>query len=456
MFEGAYSDDASEENVPMGYSSASTLAPVFQGGSSEDAAGIGVMLSSPHSDNHTDDLDVGSGYQTLDGGLVVPLNALGSESSVARSSAEVGRVFQLVPRGFPKIGGKATPYTTTVFGMGAIALLTETERKYAALVTNAALANGKDNAFLDHESGHYYEHIFAKRLKTDNAHRATSWTQAASEANTSQSCDKNSASRYRARFLETAEALMASSRLLAASYAAKVLNLITGAGRNYRGTMLSFALQGDEATKEMRVPDESEPSADLPSILGDQNAESHIMESNEAPSIVVAAKVQYSELRVSFLLEHIETGEFVHSSIDLPCPLQHLDRTTSNNLTAAQEDLISLPGFTNELMVAFKHIGVLPTQDKSGGNEKQVNCASVVDRKLIHGDKPRFRVANVCGIHGWARCMTSQFYMFNTWVSGAIAYAITQRGPNKLPELRRIIGDRLVQICVICRNPPCR
>ena len=132
MFEGAYSDDASEGNVPMGYSSASTLAPVFQGGSSEDAAGIGVMLSSPHSDNHTDDLDVGSGYQTLDGGLVVPLSALGSESSVARSSAEVGRVFQLVPRGFPKIGGKATPYTTTVFAMGAIALLTETERKYAA------------------------------------------------------------------------------------------------------------------------------------------------------------------------------------------------------------------------------------------------------------------------------------------------------------------------------------
>ena len=449
MFEGAYSDDTSEEDLQMGYTSASSGAPVFHGVCSDDAAGIGAMLVSADPDNDNDDLDVPSGYRRHDVGRELSTNAASSESIVAHACSEVGRLSQLVPWGFPKVKEDATPYTTTVFGMGAIVLLPESEHKYASVLTNVALANGKVDSFPDHEVGEHYTHIFSKRLKTDSAHRATPWGNAAAEANASQIADKNSGSRYRGRFLETAEAVMASSRLLGASYAAKLLNMITGPGQKWRGLMLTFQLQGDEATKEMRIPDETEPSdPSLHAITDNPDAEHEDNKRKAPPSIVVTAKVQYSELRVSCLIERIESGHLVHTSLEFPCTLQHFDRTTSHNLTPAQEDLIKVPGFsTNEFMAAFKHVGVLPTQDKSGGNEKQVNCAGIVDRKPIHGNKRRFRVAMCCGVHGWARCMTSQFHIFDHWVTGAIAYAITQRGANKLPELRRIVGDRLVVMC---------
>jgi hypothetical protein len=113
---------------------------------------------------------------------------------------------------------------------------------------------------------------------------------------------------------------------------------------------------------------------------------------------------------------------------------------------------LSLPNFTPELFSNFDHVGILPTQDKSGGNELQVKAAGVLDRKPIYGGKERLRVPIACDIHGFARCMTAQFFLMSNWISGAIAFAITLKGPGKLAELHEIIGRQLAKIAVICRR----
>jgi hypothetical protein len=338
--------------------------------------------------------------------------------------------------------------------LDALALMDSVERRSVSTLTTLALKNGDTSEFSHTECGVQYGHIFSKRLRTDDARRTASWRAADTEARPDMESDRNTSTRYRERFLESAELIYTSSRTLASAYAAKILPLVSGLFAHYKGVMVSFALQGDEAKKPMRVPDESKHCTMLALTDGTVGNEADGTR-KEAASIVVQAKVQYSELRVSFLLQHIRSKAYLYTTFDLPCTLQHYDRVTSNNMTSSQEDLLTLPGYNASFFEHFAHVGVLPTQDASGGNEKQVNCAGVLDRKPTkYGGKCRFRVALICAIHAWARSITSQFHVFRQWVSGAIAFAIVQKEPNKLGALRKIVGERLRSICQIVRTSP--
>ena len=119
-----------------------------------------------------------------------------------------------------------------------------------------------------------------------------------------------------------------------------------------------------------------------------------------------------------------------------------------------KREVFCLPGFSNEHLREFKHVGVNTAKDQSSGNMRTTNCARALmdSRKHLYGGKKRFRLSLPCDIHNWARTMSQQFSLTPWQISGMIAYSICQRNPNQLPVLRKLVGQRLRKICRVVRT----
>ena len=185
---------------------------------------------------------------------------------------------------------------------------------------------------------------------------------------------------------------------------------------------------------------------------GDSSKHEHDL--SNGPSILIKARVQYSELGITIVTRKKGSGEIMSTHFDLPQHLQNFDHTTAEVLVPSQEALVDVPSLDSDFMRHFDHVGWVPTQDKASSNERQVNYAlSVLDQKKdLYGGKMRFRIPSSCDVHGMARVASSTHSFCQGLISGLIAWGIEQREANRLPELRAIIGEHLASIAVIERT----
>jgi hypothetical protein len=325
------------------------------------------------------------------------------------------------------------------------------------MLTGLGSSRDTPESFPDTECGKFYDHAFSRVFASTVPRRPKSWTQSAEESLPNQDVDKNASRRYKMRYLEGTEATYASSRLLATSYVVQQDRLFES--EEEEGLMLLFDSQGDEASRQLRVRDESAMTPEDFLAIQDDDAHDEISSTTkrkaheEIPSILISAKVQYSEFGVTFVTRRRSTGEVMCTHFDLPCPLQAFDRGTGETLVTAQESLLDLTNVSASFMKRFKHVGWAPCQDGCGANERQVNALLLADQKRDeYGGKVRFRIPTLCDVHKWARMMTSTHSFCQSIVSGLIAWAIEERQPNRLRELREITGKRLRAIAVIIRN----
>jgi hypothetical protein len=170
--------------------------------------------------------------------------------------------------------------------------------------------------------------ILKQHLETMNPMRGTSWAQEMRSAGLEDGTDRKV---YQNRYYETAELVYGFSRVFLAGLATRIASCI--AAKRYRGVLLVFFSQADEASSKLRVPYEriSKECEALPAAPGHA-------EYPRAGQVVAVdqinetAKVVQSEVTVGMVLEDTETGkyEYVHTAV--PCILQAVDRSTTETL----------------------------------------------------------------------------------------------------------------------------
>jgi hypothetical protein len=257
------------------------------------------------------------------------------------------------------------------------------------------------------------------------------------------------ARKYKDDYLATASAVLAASQGLCSTFVQKQhRRFIDG---EEEGLMLLFSLQADEATKTMRVENDTQYEQVLQQQQ-DRNNAKPVGKRKHLPSHTIVAKVQYSELAVSSVIRD-KNGKIVVTTWGLPLNLQHFDKCDAENLRASQETIMDLPCFDNHVFSRYKHVGVAACQDASGANEKQVSALLLDDSIAKNfGGKRRFRISTRCCVHAWQRCITLALGYCRTMISGLIALSITQRQAGKLEALRQIIGKQLELMLVIMRT----
>ena len=361
----------------------------------------------------------------------------------------------VVPAGLPT--QDHVPHTgrsLAVFAMEGLVPIADNELDFFKHILLKASQSASDNSFCDSIYGKQLSHIVETRLGKPRASRSATWQNAASASNIAGDATKADARQYSQRYVEQAECLKASSELLAAATASRQL-------QRFRlkldiGLLLLFTSQSDEASKQMRITDETRRiwKLDHKAIEDEHNSASvKDFKNCKQQSILVPCKVQYTELAVTMVVQDTQTKDIHSKHFNLLTHLEHFDRTTAENLNACQETLFCIPGFDQEFMSYIEHVGVAPAQDQAGGNQRQLNEGYRSDKLPVYGGKRRFRLATSCGVHNWARCITASFYQMQALIGQMIAFAINQRLPDKLPQLRKIIGHRLRTMCHIVRTP---
>ena len=343
-----------------------------------------------------------------------------------------------------------TRFSSPIFALDALAVMPASDAEFLEkLLTDAA-----DTALLDEfsstEHGQMLRHIVSQRLCTRAPGRVKTWKDASESACAEIGIDTRLDQRYRQCYIEAAELLKTSSELLGASMAVKQLQVFR-AGRE-KGIVLLFTLQGDEAQTMMRVQDESSVATTALVASQLEGTDTTSRGKRKAARLAVNVKVQYWELKVTMITQCATNQRFRARSFHLPCHLDHFDRCTGENIHASQKRLLDVLGFSGEILDHFKHVGVAACMDQAGGCKRQVSAGNVDDLKLDYGGKRRFRIATPCDVHNFARCITASFFCMQGLIGQMIAFAITERLPNKFEELKEIVGERLWAICEVCRR----
>ena len=244
------------------------------------------------------------------------------------------------------------------------------------------------------------------------------------------------------------ELVYSSSRLYAGSFFTKLYRSINNGFKE--GVLLCFSSQGDEAQKRLRV-NATRSITGHPALV-DRPSGSGPTPKFKGGGDACNAKVLYNELRVSVLLRDTRTKALESITFDLPCGLQNVSRTTAECLVPANRALYEIHGLTPAVEHCFKQVYIPHTQDRAGGNERQIYVARQEELNPPDGIKKRVRLAMACEVHGLVRCMTSQLDLVYNVVSGMIAFSISSQGPFRGEELHNCIAKRALRILRIDRT----
>ena len=170
---------------------------------------------------------------------------------------------------------------------------------------------------------------------------------------------------------------------------------------------------------------------------------------NNPPMTATIAKVQYSEARVTVLTQDVMTKTYVMETIPIPCGLDHFDRGTAEVMYRLRTELYDLVGVSDETLAAFRIRYVVHAQDRCSSNEKQVNASKINDAQRWPS---RTRLALADELHPVASNITKVLNLTSADISGVLALAIAQQGPDRLPALRRIMGERRLAMLRIVRS----
>ena len=138
--------------------------------------------------------------------------------------------------------------------MDSVVGMRTSDAKDDALLAKVATESSEIVTFSNTECGATFEHIFKHCADNDVPRRSFSWKGSASEV-LGKPADKNEATRYKNRYAQTAESEYSSSRSLTGGYIERQKKLFTSGEE--KGLMLLYNSQSDEASKKMRVREES-------------------------------------------------------------------------------------------------------------------------------------------------------------------------------------------------------
>ena len=401
-------------------------------------------------DNRNDDI----GYESC-----FPANGTCDNQRLESGQAVVLSASQLSSGLEPMVCGTRkmpTRNSAIIFSLEALPMMPPTEREYSAALAKLGLNEQKPETFLDSDNGLFFKSVFKESIEHRHPPRAKGWRASANAVAPDDENSINRGSQYKERYLNSAEAMFQSARMLIRSYGARKKEVLEAGDET--GLLLFYDIQGDGASKKMRVTDESSVSAtaELLPICDDATATMPGTTSGNCkrkrPSILIDCKIQYSEVGANYVTRKNSTGEIIHHRFSIPCGLQQFDRNTAEVLSVAQQTLYDV-GLTEQLESNTLHVGVCAAQDKAGSNERQVNNAQNFEsKKKLHGGKEHFRIPTVCEIHGIARCITTQHGFCQWLISGLIAWAIEEKKGDRLPQLRKIVGARLREIARVLRT----
>jgi hypothetical protein len=258
-----------------------------------------------------------------------------------------------------------------------------------------------------------FQYLFDERLCVADARRGGSWIGEAAVGG-----DKNNWLVLKHRHQEVAELLLNATSKYILAYINKLAMEIRSGSKV--GIFVCRAVVLDEATKRLRVWTESQ-QAEFLSILDSEAASDEITLKRKRigpTQLPVNDKVVYAEVDLSFGFYDVRTKMYSIQSFVVPQPLKHWDRSTAENALAVQMDILSIPGLTREFLLLWKRNLVLPTQDRCGANEKQVNQAMIEDR--VDEQVPIDRLPSGCEIHRTATISTKTADLVATFVSGCI------------------------------------
>jgi hypothetical protein len=306
----------------------------------------------------------------------------------------------------------------------------------------------------DAPSGKTYKYLFDVKLNASlPSSRGSTWTAECRAAGLLQ--DDAHASRsineYKSRYVEIAELIFLSTRMMWASYVADVrlkiesgekegiLCLHTGAN-----DAASFKLILASGVAAASIDDDASVAPPPPPPPSSASA--------SAGKTQVTAKVMQSELRNTVLLRDRRTGEYSCLSGTVPCPLYSTDRSTSEISHAMRNLIYTMWGFDNSLYRLFKQVVVNHTQDAPNSNLKQINAARKDNAAAVAAGRKKTNLLPLgCDIHKAASNNTKSWDLTRTDISGCLALAIAETEPGRFEALLDIVGDRCVSKLRIIR-----
>ena len=343
------------------------------------------------------------------------------------------------------IGHGTNAATGVTFALDALPMMGGETRQLSRMILDLARRPEASMPFPSTEHGKAYSHISESRMKRDTVRRNATWVSEAEAAGL-----ENAATYgyqiYRDRYHETGGLIYHVSRLFSAAGLQKVKRDILD--EKCDGILLVRSGQGDEAQKKLRVDEPARPQSETPAIADAQNCDTAIPPQDPA-TVTTMAKICYSELRLSMVLQCRQTKRFICIGWELPCGLQAVDRVTAENMVPAQDAVYDLPGLTNDFRDLFEMDLKSHVQDQAGGNERQVYVARQLEKN--GSGKPTFRLSFPCEVHMIVRVMSYQLELVYSMVSGLIALSITMQGPSRWTYLRHQVGDRLISMLNIDR-----
>jgi len=283
----------------------------------------------------------------------------------------------------------------------------------------AAMGNLASTAY-----GKCVSHFFVARLG-DRPLRGMSW---AAEKDMAGVPDMETQT-FQNRMVETAGAIFVSSRMAFGSLVSKFL----GKPDVYEPVMLMSSICSDEVSITMRTPEAS--SSDVRAVG-----------TKPIPQLL---KVLETLLTMGILIRCLTTTQFIFERLHLPCPLQHLDRCTADNLLAAYLETVNGIGLTTETINRFPIVVGGTCMDLFSGNQKMLN--SLASRDPWPGS---WRIRSQCDVHRFATCQGYMYDLVDGHVSGLLATALGQRGCGKFALLRDSLTEVLTKRFRMVRQPP--
>jgi hypothetical protein len=287
-------------------------------------------------------------------------------------------------------------------------------------------------------------HDLFTRLIDPDPRRGATWRQTAATAGDSSSVAWRSA---RDAHHEVSELIYIGARLYCNAFASKLARAFQTKALIPISCLL--AGQCDDASFKLRVPVSA--SKKRASIADHGASETSLAKKRmNVQNEQADAKVNYSTLSYSALVWDPTSKAYMIYRGDLPCNLQNAINGRAENISQAQLERYDVPGFSSHWFESqFPFNMRVHTQDKSSANQKTINALRLHDK--AEGRK-RIRLALPCDIHPTASVQTHCWKIVDTHISGMLSLSMAQRGPGRLGDLQRIVGEECVKMLRVVRT----
>lgn len=243
---------------------------------------------------------------------------------------------------------------------------------------------------------------------------------------------------------EVAELLLLSSHLYCNALAARVRRSFDR--RQEDGVCLLLGGEMDEASYKLRL----QRKRNMAICDGEKEAKRACVTFQNTSE----AKVVYAECHFAVMTRNRSTGQYTVLRGDLPIPLQHIKRTTAENVLECHRQIFDvIPGLAEKSFEnCFKHVVRMSCMDKHSANNKATNQLRHLDKDHTDEARSRKRLALFCDIHPTAGCITRAWFLVEDHISGMLALSLAQKVAGRFDEMQEVLGTVCVTMLKIIRS----